>query len=74
VAMSAIALVGTSVIPESGKSAGRPLPSVRARGPIHRLRCSYFFAGGALLLAAFICCPQQISEWGMLSGHGHAFS
>lgn len=26
------------------------------------------------LLMAFICCPQQISEWGMLSGQGQAFS
>ena len=27
-----------------------------------------------LLPTAFICCPQQISEWGMLSGHGQGFS
>jgi hypothetical protein len=28
----------------------------------------YFFS-----VTFFICCPQQISTWGMLGGHGHAF-
>lgn len=36
----------------------------------HRLRQGHFFAGEA----SFICTPQQISEWGMLAGHVHAFS
>jgi hypothetical protein len=34
----------------------------------------YLCVAVAVVLTAFICCPQQISEWGMLSGHGHAFS
>jgi hypothetical protein len=29
---------------------------------------TYFFT------TSFICSPQQISEWGMSGGHGHAFS
>ena len=35
-----------------------------------RLGQGHFFAGEA----SFICTPQQISEWGMLAGHVHAFS
>jgi hypothetical protein len=43
--------------------------------PFERLRKAHFFAGWAILLSTFfICCEQQISEWGMLAGQAHAFS
>jgi hypothetical protein len=32
------------------------------------------FCCGAFELTGFICCPQQISECGMLSGQGQGFS
>ena len=54
-----------------------PLPRAAPRNPMRARALALGYAlrgaGSRPSSTVFICCPQQISEWAISAGQGHAF-